>query len=82
MIAGILAFFISPIGRLIGLGVVLLSLIGGVYFKGRLDGKAAYQASLNRQIEKTIAAGNKAGADALRKFDAQKDLPDDGFARD
>lgn len=78
----IIAFFFSPIGRIVAIGVAALALFGGIYIKGRSDGKAAYQAALTRQANKAIANGNRAEAEALKRFDLQKDLTDDGNARD
>lgn len=78
----IIAFFLSPIGRYVAIGIAALTLLGGIYIKGRSDGKASYQAALTRQANKAIANGNRAEAEALKRFDMQKDLPDDGNARD
>lgn len=81
--AGILAFFLSPLGRWVGIGAIILAAIGGIYVKGRSDGKAMYQAKLTREINKAIETGDRARTEALKKFDAQKDtIDDDGFARD
>ena len=61
--AGILAFFLSPIGRWIGIGAIILAATGGIYLKGRSDGKATYQAKLTREINKAIATGDHARTD-------------------
>lgn len=79
---GIITFLLGPIGRYLLIASVVIMAIGGIYVKGRSDGKASYQAALARQANKAIAKGNSAEAEALKKFDEQKDLPDDGFARD
>lgn len=78
----VIAFFLSPLGRWLGIGALILAAVTGIYLKGHADGKAAYQAKLTRQINKAIATGDRARAEALKKFDAQKDISDDGFARD
>ena len=78
----ILTWLIGPIGRYVLIGVVAFGAIGGLYEKGRIDGKAAYQAKLTKQMNKAIQQGDQATADALKKFDDSKDIPDDGFARD
>ena len=80
--AGILAFFLSPVGRWLGIGAIILAAVGGIYVKGRSDGRASYQAKLTRAINKSIETGDRARTEALKKFDAQKDVEDDGFARD
>ena len=77
----IIAFLLGPIGRWLMVGFTILVVIGGVYSKGRIDGKTAYQAKLARQISAAIAKGNGAEADALKRFDSQKELTDDGFQR-
>ena len=80
--AGILAFFLSPLGRWVGIGAIILTAIGGIYVKGRSDGKAAYQAKLTREINKSIEKGDRARTEALKKFDATKEIDGDGFERD
>lgn len=76
-----IAFLLGPIGRYLLIGGVILSAIGGVYIKGRVDGKSAYQAKLTREINAAIAKGDAARSDALKKFDSNKEIEDDGFAR-
>ena len=77
-----LLFLVGPIGRWLVVGTVILAMFGAVYAKGRIDGKSAYQATLTKQINTAIVKGNQAEADALKKFDAEKELPNDPFARD
>ena len=77
-----IAFFFTPLGRWLGISAVALSIVGGAYLKGRSDGRASYQAKLTREINKAIATGDRARTEALKKFDSQKDVEDDGFARD
>lgn len=79
---GFLAFFLSPLGRWVGISAIILAAIGGIYVKGRSDGKAAYQAKLTAAINKSIEQGDRARTEALKKFDATKEIDDDGFARD
>jgi hypothetical protein len=76
-----LAFLLGPIGRWLIVAVVAAGAIGGLYAKGRIDGKAAYQAKLTRQLNAAITKGNDAEAEALKKFDSEKELEDDGFQR-
>jgi hypothetical protein len=49
---------------------------------GTVKGVSIYQASLTKQINKAIATGDRARAEALNRFDATKEIEDDGFARD
>lgn len=76
----IIAFFLGPIGRWVGIGVIALMAIGGVYEKGRFDQRSYDKAKLQREISDAIEKGNDGAADALRKFDAGG-LPD-GWFRD
>ena len=78
----ILAFIFSPIGRYAVIALVAVSAIGGIYVKGRSDGKTAYKSKIEREIKDAVTKGDDARADALRKFDASPDsVPDDGFQR-
>lgn len=67
----------------IGAGVGLL-LLGGIYTKGYVDGRAAYKAKIEREIQDAVRKGDAAREKALRDFDALPDggLPNDGFRRD
>lgn len=78
----ILAFFLGPVGRWVAIGVVILTAFGGTYIKGRGDGKKAYQAKLEREINTAITKGDTARTEALKKFDSNKEIENDGFARD
>ncbi len=78
-----IAFFLSPLGRYLALGIAVMAVIGGTYTKGRLDGRSAYKAKIERQIQDAKTKGETAREKALRDFDAAPDdeLPDDGFRR-
>lgn len=82
IILAILQWFLSPVGKVVAIVVAVTVALGGVYVKGRIDGKAAYQAKLTREINTAIKKGDDARVDALKKFDANKEIEDDGFARD
>lgn len=78
----ILTFIFSPIGRYAVIALVAVSAIGGIYIKGRSDGKTAYKSKIEREIKNAIDKGDAARERALRDFDASPDsLPDDGFRR-
>lgn len=76
-----IAFILSPIGRYLMIGLAVITVLGGVYIKGRSDGRAALQAKLDRQIAREVATGNTASVEALKKFDANKEIEDDEFMR-
>lgn len=76
-----IAFFLSPIGRWVGGAAIVIALIGSVYLKGRSDGKASYQAKVEREIKRAVDRGDKARTEALKKFDANKEIEDDEFMR-
>jgi len=65
-----LSFFLSPIGRWIGGSLIVGAMLGGVYTKGRLDGRASFKAKVERQINDAIQKGDNGRADALRELDA------------
>jgi hypothetical protein len=62
----IIAFFLSPIGRWVGIAGVSALLLGGTYTKGYFDGRAAYKAKIERQIKDAIDKGNAGRERALR----------------
>lgn len=77
-----LAFFLGPIGRYVAGGIILLLALGGLYGKGRYDGRTAYKAKIEREIKNAVSKGDAARERALRDFDAAPDsVPDDGFRR-
>lgn len=84
MIATLLGFVMSPIGRYLAIGGVGLAVLLGAYVKGRFDGRAAYQAKIEREIKAAVRKGDVAREKALRDFNALPDdvLPNDGFRRD
>ena len=78
----IIGFVLSPVGRWLVGGLTVVSLLGGIYLKGRSDGKATYKAKIEREIATAIRDGKDAKRDALREFDRSPDrVPDDGFSR-
>lgn len=76
----ILAFVLSPIGRWVAGASIIVLLLGGIYVKGRQDGKLSYQAKVQREITAAINRGDEGRADALKQLDA--DGVPDGWFRD
>ena len=76
----ILAFVFSPIGRWVVGALSILVLLGGIYSKGRFDGRASYKAKIERQINEAVSQGDNGRADALKKLD-DGSTPD-GWFRD
>lgn len=66
----ILGFFLSPIGRWVGGLLLVGGLLAGVYFKGRIDGRASFKAKVERQINDAVQKGETGRADALKELDA------------
>ena len=66
----ILALFASPLARYAALALGIMAALGGIYTKGRLDGRASYKAKVERQIHDAITTGDQGRADALRRLDA------------
>ena len=78
-----IGFLLSPIGRYVAISLGAIFLLCGIYTKGYSDGRSAYKAKIERQIDAAIKKGDAARERALRDFDANPDgLPDDGFRRD
>jgi hypothetical protein len=75
-----IAFVMSPIGRWVIGSLSILVLLGGIYTKGRLDGRASYKAKIERQINEAISKGDAGRADALKQLDAGS--VSDGWFRD
>lgn len=78
IIAAVISFVLSPVGRWVAIGGVSALLVFGAYTKGRWDGRAAYKAKITREIDNAVQKGNAGAADALRKLDAGG-LPDSWF---
>lgn len=65
-----LTWILTPFGRIItGISIVIL-LCTGAYLKGRHDRGIADKVAIERDINEAVRTGQKARADALRKFDA------------
>ncbi|MCW5692559.1 MAG: hypothetical protein KIT48_09350 [Pseudolabrys sp.] len=73
-----LTFFLSPIGRYLAIGLAAVAVFSGAYVKGRFDGRSAYKAKIERQIQDAVTKGNDARGNALRELDAGR-VPDDWF---
>lgn len=80
MMAGILAFLLTPTGRALAGGLVILAVISGVYLKGRSDGAAGKQAEWDAAVKAAIGRGESARRDAERDVDGG--MRDDQFNRD
>ena len=78
-------FTATAFGRVVGMMLVGAILIVGAYgvgyYNGRKNGVAAYKAKIERAIKKSVEKGNKAEAEALKKFDKDPDSFTDPFER-
>lgn len=74
----IIAFFLSPLGRYVAIGLAAVIAIGGVYAKGRIDGRTSYKAKIERQIKDAVEKGTTARDNSLRELDAGR-VPDAWF---
>ena len=78
-----LTLLASPVGRAVALLVGALALAGGIYLKGRMEGRAACLAEGERDVLETISRADTARADADRRnLDAGRLRDDDTFRRD
>lgn len=79
-----IAFLLSPVGRVLAYAAVILAALGGIYVKGYSDGKSNVQAKWDRAVQATIEKGNTARQDAERDIAAEPDgsVSDDPYNRD
>ena len=79
----LLGLLASPLGRGAALLLAALALAGGIYLKGRSEGRAACIAQGERDVQDTIERANGARADADRRnADERRLRDDDTFRRD
>lgn len=78
---GFLLWFLTPIGRYVGIGLAAVALIGGTYMKGRWDQRSADRIKIQREANEAIAKGEAGRANALQKFKDNK-IPDSWFRDD
>jgi hypothetical protein len=90
----ILTFFLSPVGRLLGIGLLVVALIAGIDIHARVSQFRADQARIEREAATAVSKANEARKAAVNKFDngGDSDRPSvvpgrvrhgtDGFARD
>jgi len=78
-----LTLLASPVGRAVALLVGALALAGGIYLKGRMEGRATCLAEGERDVLETISRADGARADADRRnLNAGRLRDDDTFRRD
>ena len=76
---GVLLFFIfNPVGRLVSIGLLIVSAALGIWTHGDLHGRKAMKLKIEQEKQDAILKGNKGAADALKKLDA-KTIPDYWF---
>jgi len=87
-------WFLSPIGKYFAIAILVLSVVGGIYGKGRYDDHVAYTAKLEKDAAHAVDKAKSARAAADKKFDAHPIVvgpkphrwsvrhDPDGFARD
>ena len=79
----LLGLLASPLGRGAALLLAALALAGGIYLKGRSEGRAACIAQGERDVLETIERADSARADADRRnADERRLRDDDTFRRD
>jgi hypothetical protein len=82
-VTALLGLLASPLGRGAALLLAALALAGGIYLKGRSEGRAACIAQGERDVLDTIERANGARADADRRnADERRLRDDDTFRRD
>jgi len=79
----LLGLLASPLGRAGLVAMLGLAGLGGIYLKGRSDGRAACLAEGERDVEDTIRRAEAARAAADRRnADERRLRDDDAFRRD
>ena len=59
MFAGLISFFISPVGKIVGLIIIASLILGSVYVKGHHDGAVSVQAKWDAAIKKETEQANE-----------------------
>ena len=77
----IASWLLSPIGRFVGIGVIILAVVGYIYGKGRHDAKVSIKETIQRESTKAVDKADAARRAAAQRFDAGR-VRDDGFLRD
>lgn len=77
----LILWFLSPLGRYVGLALLVSAFVGGIYVKGQHDEKVHIQETIIRESTKTITKATTARRAATERFDAGR-MRNDGFARD
>lgn len=78
----VIAFFLSPIGRYLAIGAVIIAALGGIYMKGHSDGADKVQRKWDAAVQAAIEQGQKARDDAERDVTADPDGVRDPDIRD
>lgn len=79
----LLGLLASPLGRGVAVALAAMALAGGIYLKGRSEGRAACIAEGERDVLNTIERANDARAAADRhNADDSRLRDDDTFRRD
>lgn len=77
----ILLWFLSPLGRYVGMALLVSAFLAGIYVKGEHDAKVRIQENIIRETTKAVDKARVARKSATDRFDAGR-MRDDGFARD
>lgn len=73
---GVLTFFaFNPVGRLVAIGMIVVSAILGIWTHGDLHGRRAMKLKIQQEKQEAILKGQQGAADALKKLD-ENTLPD------
>ncbi len=77
----LILWFLSPLGRLVGISTIVLAVFGYVYGRGHHDATVSIKETTQRESTKAVSKADAARRDATQRFDAGR-LRDDGFLRD
>ena len=77
----VLLWFLSPIGRYVGGALVVLSIVGVIYGKGRIDDHKQVVKEITQESTNDVKKSDTARTRAVKRYHAGR-LRNDGFARD
>lgn len=76
---GALTFFLfNPVGRIVSIGLIIVSAVLGIWTHGDLHGRKAMKIKIEQEKQEAILKGQQGAADALKRLD-DKTIPDYWF---
>lgn len=67
--SAIMFFIFNPVGRIVSIGLIVVSAVLGIWTHGDLHGRKAMKLKIEQEKQDAILKGHKGTADALKKLD-------------